>query len=185
MSRDLETRRALAVQVVTVAQIGQLNRVRCSCGEDAIQAAEHDRHAGDANHLTCVDVASYVSMRRLRSLPKGGAAVRIRLNGNDVRYNVGCRADIAAVVTRRDVISVGGRGAHNGRLRQLLDRNASFTGLLDDHLTDGLRRRRLNGAVDRHLFGFTGLANLGEVWLVDDNWVEGRFSFGFRVSITL
>ena len=150
-----------------------------------MQAAEHDRHAGDANHLTCVDVASYVSMRRLRSLPKGGAAaVRIRLNVNDVRYNVGCRADIAAVITRSDVIAVDGRGAHNIRFCQLIDGNASFTGLLDDHLTDGLRRRRLNGAVDRHLFGFTGLANLEEVWLVDDNWVDGRFSLGVRVAIT-
>ena len=72
----------------------------------------------------------------------------------------------------------------HGRLREFFHWNASFYGLLDDHLTDGLRRRRLNGAVDRHLLGFTGLANLGEVWLVDDNWVEGRFLFGVWVAIT-
>ena len=178
MRRYFEASGAVTVQVVTVAQIRQLYRVRRACREDAIHVTQHGGHEVDTVHRLNVDVASYVAMRRLCSLPEGGATVTVRHDVNIVQYYVDCGADIAAVITRSDVIAVDGRGAHNIRFCQLIDGNASFTGLLDDHLTDGLRRRRLNGAVDRHLFGFTGLANLGEVWLVDDNWIDGRFSPG-------
>ena len=133
MCRDLDTGRTLAVQVVTVAQIGQLYRIRGACGEEAIQVTEYDGHAVDAAHLTCVDFASYVPMRRLRSLPEGGAVVTVRRDVNYVWYYVGCDADVAGVVTWRDV-EVDGRGARNGRLLEVFHWNASFNGFLKRYM---------------------------------------------------